>query len=475
MRSAQHRQGYSTTKDLTEGPLLKNIILFTLPIIATELLQLLFNAADIVVVGNYASETALAAVGSTGALINLIINLIMGLCVGAGVYVAKYFGSKDEQGVHEVVHTSMLTAIIGGIIFGLFGFFFAKIFLGWMDTPANVIEQASLYVKIYFVGVPFIVVYNFGASILRSVGDTKNPLIFLIIAGVINVILNLIFVIFLHMDVAGVAWATVISQVVSCILVVIHLSRVDDCHKFEFKKLKIYKDKFKEILLVGIPAGVQGSMFSISNVIIQSSINSFGDIVMSGNAAAANIEGFVYIGMNSFHQTALTFVGQHIGAKKEGKIKSIALLCSACVLIIGLVLGIGAYLLGEPLLSLYAEGENEALVIQYGLKRMAIISTTYCICGIMDVFSGLLRGINKSISSMIISLLGVCGIRILWIYTVFKANRDLTVLYLSYPISWLISIAAQITLFVIAYALLMKRARARDEIEKKGDESIEVA
>lgn len=463
------------TKDLTTGPLLKNIILFTLPIIATGTLQLLFNAADIIVVGNYASNTALAAVGSTSALINLIVNLIMGLSVGAGVSVARCFGSKDEQGVHEVVHTSILTAIIGGVVFGCIGFFLAGIFLRWMDTPANVIEQSTLYVKIYFLGVPFMVVYNFGASILRSVGDTKHPLIFLVIAGVANVLLNLVFVIVLKMDVAGVACATAIAQVISCTLVLLYLTRVEDCHRLNFKKLKIYGEKFKKMLVVGIPAGVQGSLFSISNVIIQSSINGFGDIVMSGNAAAGNIEGFVFTAMNSFHQAALTFVGQHVGAKKEGRIKNITLLCTCCVTAVGLIMGIGAFLLGRPLLGLYAEGEYEASIIEYGLKRMSIVSTTYFICGIMDVFSGILRGMGKSVSAMIISLTGVCGFRVLWIFTVFAAHKTIGVLYLSYPISWLISITAQMILFAFSYRAMMKRVRARERRLAKEAELIKTA
>jgi putative MATE family efflux protein len=454
-KQARARVRADGTVDLTEGSLFKNIIKFTVPIIITGVLQLLFNAADIVVVGRYASDTALAAVSSTGALINLIVNLLMGLSVGAGVCVARCFGSRDERGMHEVVHTSMLVAMVGGVIFGLIGFFFARIFLVWMGTPDNVIDQASLYVKIYFVGVPFSVVYNFGAAILRSVGNTKRPLLFLIIAGIINVICNLFFVMVLEMDVAGVAWATAISQIISCVLVVAHLLRVKGSHRFIFTKMKIYGDKLKQIIIVGLPAGIQGSLFSVSNVLIQSSINSFGDIAMSGNGVAGNIEGFVYITMNSFHQTALTFTGQHIGARKQERIKSITAICLLCVAVVGLLLGNGAYLLGRPLIGIYEPGRDD--VAAFGLTRMSIVSTTYFICGLMDVFSGILRGMGKSISSMIITLICVCGIRVAWIYTAFAVSLTLLTLYLSYPISWLICVVAQAILFIFAYRSMLRR------------------
>ena len=409
-------------------------------------------------VGRFASDTALAAVTSTGALINLIVNFAMGLSVGSGVCMAKCFGSKDEKGMEETVHTSMLTALIGGLVFGVIGFIFSKYFLVWMDTPANVIDQATLYVRIYFVGVPSSIIYNFGAAILRAVGDTRRPLYFLVTAGVINVLFNLAFVLLLGMDVDGVAWATVISQVVSSALVVIYLLKVKDCHRLVIKKLRIVKDKFRHILSVGLPAGVQGSLFSISNVIIQSSINSFGDVAMSGNGAAGNIEGFVYISMNAFHPTALSFTGQHIGAKKAGRIGKIALLCLSCVTVVGLVLGIGAYLLGGPLLSIYVG--NNAEVIGYGITRLSYISSIYFICGLMDVFSGLLRGLDRSLEATIITLVCVCGLRIVWIYTVFAANRTLDILYLSYPVSWGICVMAQAAMFAFAYAKAKKKEKA---------------
>lgn len=453
------------TADLTKGNLLTNIIKFTIPIILTGILSLLFNAADVAVVGNFASNTALAAVGATGALNNLIINLILGLSVGAGVCVARCFGAKDDKGMSEVVHTSMLTAIIGGIIFGAIGVIFGRIFLEWMATPDNVIDQSTTYIRIIFCGVPFMVVYNFGASILRSVGNTKQPLYYLVIAGVINVLLNLFFVLVLKRDVDGVALATIISQFVACVLVVRYLVKVNGPHKLYFKKLKIYGKRLRDIVIIGLPAGLQGSVFSISNILIQSSINSFGDIVMSANTAAGNIEGFVYTAMNSFHQTALTFVGQHIGAKKEYRIKNICLICVACVSVVGLVLGLGVYLLGPQLLSLYAKPEIRDDVIKYGLIRMSWIAAPYFLCGIMDTLSGILRGINKSVESMVLTLFFACGFRIFWIYTVFAANRTLSVLYMSYPISWALCIIFEALLFVISYGKMMKKVRLQQQTE----------
>lgn len=447
-----------TTADLTTGNLLTNIIKFTIPIILTGILQLLFNAADIAVVGNFANNTALAAVGATSALNNLVVNLILGLSVGAGVCVARCFGAKDDKGVFEVVHTAMLTAVIGGIVFGAIGVCCCKTFLQWMSTPDNVIDQSTTYIRIIFCGVPFMVVYNFGASILRSVGNTKQPLYYLVTAGVINVFLNLFFVLVLKRDVDGVAYATIISQFVSCVLVVRYLIKVNGPHKLYVKKLKIYGRRLRDIAVIGLPAGLQGSVFSISNVLIQSSINGFGDVVMSANTAAGNIEGFVYTSMNAFHQTALTFVGQHIGAKKERRIKNIFWICIACVSVVGLTLGLGAYLLGSPLLSLYAKEEIRNDVIKYGLIRLSWVSAPYLLCGVMDTLSGLLRGIGKSVEAMVLTLFFACGFRIFWIYTVFAKYHTLSVLYASYPISWALCIVFEALLFWVSYKKMLKKA-----------------
>lgn len=468
--SSDKRKRVAVSVDLTQGPLIKRIILYTLPIIATGLLQLLFNAADLVVVGNSTNDTALPAVGATGSLVNLIVNLLIGLSVGAGVCAAKYYGARDENSMHELVHTAIPTAAIGGIIFGAVGFVFAGTFLKWMDTPDNIIEQSTLYVRIYSIGIPFSIVYNFGAAILRSVGDTTRPLIFLVIAGVVNVLFNLSFVFIFHMDVDGVATATAISQALSAVMVIVYMMRIKESHRFTPRKMRFYKDKFLKILVIGLPAGIQGSLFSISNVIIQKSINAFGSAVISGNTSASNIEGFVYIGMNAFHQTALNFTGQHIGAKKYGRLKRIILLCLLSVSVVGIVLGMGLYLLGAPLLNIYSPGKDE--IIAHGLLRLKYICLPYFLCGVMDVVSGLLRGMGYSISSMIITLACVCGFRILWIYTVFAnpAYHNMTTLLISYPISWILCCIVQGGLLLFAYIRLIKRAKRESLQEQLAEE-----
>ena len=448
--------------DLTQGPLFKNIVLYTIPIIITSVLQLLFNAADIVVVGRAKNEAALPAVGATSALLNLLVNLLIGLSIGAGVLAARYFGSRDEKSMHELVHTSIPMATIGGIIFGIIGFCFANVFLGWMDTPQEILAQATLYVKIYCIGIPFSIVYNFGAAILRSVGDTTRPLIFLVIAGILNVLFNLMFVLGFNMDVDGVATATIISQAISAVLVLGYMMRIRDSHRFQPKKMKIYKDKFLSILAIGLPAGIQGSFFSISNVIIQRGINSFGPDAIAGNTAAVSIEGFVFTSLDAFYQTALNFTGQHIGAKKYGRIKKIILLCLASVTVLGLVLSLTAMLLAHPLVKIYVP-ENEA-AIQIGVMRLQYLLVTYVVCGIMDVFSGMLRGMGYSTSSMLITLICVCGLRIVWIFTIFAVPEyhALNVLYLSYPISWVLCVLVQAALFLFVYFRLMKRVRREE-------------
>ena len=452
------------TNDLTEGNLFKKVIQFALPLILTGVLQLFFNAADVVVVGNFATPTALSAVGSTTALINLIVNMLLGLSVGAGVVVANAFGSKDDKSMEETVHTAMLSAVIGGFILLAIGQIFSERILVLMGTPSDVIDQASLYVRIYFIGIPFTAVYNFGAAILRAVGDTKRPLYFLIISGIINVVFNLFFVIVFKMDVAGVATATVISQVISSVLVVIYLTRVNSSHKLVFKNLRIVGKTFRRILFIGFPAGLQGSIFSISNILIQSGINSFGSVAMAGVAASANIEGFIYTAMNAFHHTTINFVGQHIGAKKVERIKNIAWVCLIYVTSVGLIFGLMNYLLGRFLLSLYVSGEESYVneVIKYGLIGLKSKGLFLFICGIMEVMSGLLRGMGKSLSAMIMTLTCVCGIRVLWLYTVFAVRKELAVLFLSYPVSWLVCIIGETIAFLVIYKRLLKTS---DKIE----------
>ena len=445
---------------MLQGPLLKNIILYTIPIILTSWLQLLFNAADLVVVGQANGSNSLAAVGATGAITNLIINLFIGLSVGAGVGVAHGLGSGDDEAVHRTVHTAIPAAIISGVFLTIVGVALSKTFLVWMDTPKenDVLKLATRYMQIYFGGMVFNMVYNFAASILRAAGDTKSPLMYLGLAGVINVGLNLIFVLAFGMNVEGVALATIISQAVSAVLVVRKLMhRTDACH-LELKKMRIYGPQLSKMIRIGLPAGIQGSMFSISNVMIQSSINSFGDIVMSGNTAAANLEGFVFTAMNAFHQTAVNFTGQNVGARQYDRVKKILWTCLGCVAATGAVLGLSLYGFGRPLLGIYISDSQQA--IEYGLIRLGYICAVYFICGLMDVSTGALRGMGSSIVPMIISVLGVCGVRLLWIATVFNAYHTTDCLYLSYGVSWTITFAAQFIAFWMLYKQHTKRAES---------------
>ena len=445
---------------MLQGPLLKNVILYTVPIILTSWLQLLFNAADLVVVGQANGSNSLAAVGATGAITNLIINLFIGLSVGAGVGVAHGLGSGDDESVHRTVHTAIPAAIVSGIFLTIVGVALSETFLVWMDTPTenDVLKLATLYMQIYFGGMVFNMVYNFAASILRAAGDTKSPLIFLGLSGLINVGLNLIFVLACGMNVEGVALATVISQAVSAVLVVITLMRRTDACKLELKKMRFYGPQLRKMIGIGLPAGIQGSMFSISNVMIQSSINSFGDIVMSGNTAAGNLEGFVFTAMNAFHQTAVNFTGQNVGARQYDRVKKILWTCLACVGVTGLVLGLGMYAFGPQLLSIYITDSQEA--IQYGLVRLGYICAVYFLCGLMDVSTGALRGMGSSIIPMIISVLGVCGVRLLWIGTVFQIYHTTDCLYLSYGVSWVITFLAQFISFWMVYKKHTKRAES---------------
>ena len=423
--------------DMCNGPIFGKLLVFALPLMLSGILQLLFNAADIVVVGKFSGSHALAAVGSTGALINLFVNVFIGFSIGTNVLVAQYFGARDEKNVHETVHTSILLGIVGGFILIAAGMVFAKPMLEWMDTPEDVLSHAVLYMRIYFIGMPAMLVYNFGAAILRAIGDTRRPLYYLLSAGVINVILNLFFVIVLDMGVAGVATATVISQVVSAILIVRCLMHSDGIYRLDLHALKIHKTKMVHIAKIGLPAGVQGAVFSLSNVLIQSSVNSFGSIAMAGNTAAGNIEGFVYTSMNAVYQTALSFTSQNVGGRRQDRIPKIVFQCLAIVTVVGAVLGNLAYQCGPFLLNIYS---SDPEVIQYGMSRMQIICQWYFLCGIMDVAVGILRGMGYSMMPMLVSLAGACGLRVLWIFTVFVWKHSLFVLYLSYPITWTLAV-----------------------------------
>lgn len=437
--------------DMVSGPILKNVIAYTIPIIFTGILQLLFNAADLIVVGQFCGSISVAAVGATTSITNLIVNLFVGLSIGTGVTVAQSLGANDRGKTHRIIHTAIPTALVGGAILTIIGVGFSEKFLQLMNTPIDVLPFSALYMKIYFGGIIFMMLYNFCASILRATGDTKSPLVFLTIAGVINVILNMIFVIFFDMNVAGVALATTISQGVSAILVVIALVKRNDACKLHFSKIKFYKDEFFQILKIGLPAGIQGSLFSISNVIIQSSINSFGSAVVSGNAASLNIEGFIYIVLNAFHQTTLNFTGQNIGANKYRRAKKVFIVCLVAVFVVGVVLSLTLYLLGPQLLSIYITDSQEA--IECGLVRMTCLFIPYFLLGLMDVSGGGLRGMGASVAPMIISVIGVCGFRIGWIYTIFQLPQFHTPewLYHSYTISWGITFVAQTIAYFIIY------------------------
>ena len=457
MRRRHRRRSRGYEIDMCNGPLFGKILIFAVPLMLSGMLQLFFNAADIIVVGQFVGHTALAAVGSTGSLINLLVNVFVGLSVGTNVLVARYYGARDAKHLHETVHTSVLTSVLSGTALIVIGLILAEPLLTLMGTPDDVLDQAALYMRIYFVGMPASMLYNFGAAILRAVGDTKRPLYFLFISGIVNVILNLVLVLVFHLGVAGVAIATVTSQVISAVLVALCLIKTDAPYRLELKKLRIHKSKLLEIIKIGLPAGMQGAVFSISNVLIQSSINSFGSTVMAGSTAASNIENFVYTAMNALYQTALSFTGQNVGGGKYNRIGKIMRICVLDVTAIGILLGGGAYLCGSTLLSIYT---SDPQVIQYGLERMMFVCLPYFLCGIMDTLVGSLRGMGYSIMPMIVSLTGACALRIVWIMTIFQMNPTLSTLFLSYPVSWFVTALAHFICYLIVHHRFMKKHAA---------------
>lgn len=444
-------------KDMLHGPLLGSIITYTIPIILASVLQLLFNAADLVVVGRFRGSLSVGAVGATGSLTTLIISLFIGLATGAGVNVAHAIGSRDEKMQHRMVHTSLLVALIGGVVLSIVGVCFAENFLVMMGTPENILPLSTIYMRVYFSGMTFTMIYNFSSAILRAAGDTKSPLIYLAIAGVLNVALNVVFVVGFHMNVEGVALATIISQAVSATLVVRALCRRTDGCRLELKKLRIYKKAFLKILAFGIPAGLQSSVFSISNVLIQSSVNSFGDVFMSGNAAASNIEGFVYTSMNAFSQTSLNYTGQNVGARQYDRVKKILWICVICTGITGIALGGAAYLCAPWLLQIYITDSTQA--IADGILRMSFVCLPYFLCGMMDATTGSLRGLGSSVLPMVISVMGACVLRVVWIYTVFQIPQFHTPqgLLISYPISWILTFSCQMVAFMIVLRKHIKK------------------
>lgn len=447
VKEKQRKPPRSHEIDMVHGPLFGKLLLFALPLMLSGILQLLFNAADIIVVGKFAGDESLAAVGSTGSLINLLTNLFIGMSVGANVVAAQFYGSGQRDRISDTIHTSVFLSLVCGVAMSVIGILLSGQMLVWMSSPDDVIGLASIYLRIYFLGMPAVMVYNFGSAILRAAGDTRRPLYFLMLAGVVNVVLNLVFVIGFRLGVVGVAAATVISQIISAVLVLWCMMR-DEELQFSLRELHCSKEILKRIVRIGIPAGIQGTVFSLSNVVIQSAINSFGKIVVAGNAAAANIEGFVYVAMNSMYQTALTFIGQNYGAGEKKRILRVLFYCQGIVIVIGTLLGNAAVFFGRELLSIYSDTKA---VIEDGLIRMQYICRFYALCGVMDVMVGALRGIGYSVMPMIVSLVGACGLRLLWIATVFQMDRTMGTLYLSYIVTWAITAAVHVVCFAVAY------------------------
>lgn len=430
--------------DMCNGSILDKLVSFSIPLMLSGILQLLFNAVDIIVVGQFTGNEALAAVGSTTALINVFVNLFIGISLGASVLAARFYATGQEKEMSETVHTSITLALISGIAMGIIGVIAAKGALELMDTPDNVLNLSTLYMRIYFMGMPFFMLYNYGAAILRAVGDTKRPLLFLIISGATNVLLNLLLVIQFHLGVAGVAIATVISQCISCILVLRCLYISDGSYQLRFNKLGMKTRYVKQIFQIGIPAGIQSTIINFSNVLLQSSVNSFGSVAMAGYTAANNILGFLYVSVNSITQVCMSFTSQNYGVRKFKRMDKVLLECLGLTVIVALVLGGGSYLFGAELMHIYTKSTK---VIECGVDIMLYTTVTYFLCGIMDLLPGALRGMGHSTVPMILSVIGTVGTRIVWIYVIFPCHRSLDFLFISYPVSWLLTIVMQVICF----------------------------
>lgn len=439
--------------DMCNGSIMDKLISFSIPLMLSGILQLLFNAVDIIVVGRFAGSQALAAVGSTTALINVFTNLFIGVSLGANVLAARFYASGRKKEMSETVHTSILFALLSGIVMVFVGLFFSRAALELMDTPADVIDQSALYMQIYFAGMPFFMLYNYGAAILRAVGDTKRPLFFLVIAGGVNAGLNLFLVIVLHLGVAGVAIATVIAQMISCILVLRCLYQSTGSYQLRISRLTLKWTYLKQIFQVGIPAGIQSTVINFSNVLLQSSVNSFGSVAMAGYTAANNIFGFLFAAVNSITQACMSFTSQNYGVGKWKRMDRVLLNCMLLTVIVSLVLGGGSYLFGPELLRIYT---SDAAVIQCGMEILLYTTVTYFMCGIMDLFPGALRGMGCSAVPMLLSVIGTVGTRVVWIFMVFPKYRSLDILFISYPASWLVTIALQ----VVCYYFVRKKVKS---------------
>ena len=448
---------HSSEIDMCSGPLVGNLLRFSLPLMASGILQLLFNAADIIVLGQFASSSAMAAVGATSSLNSLMVNLFLGLSIGCSVVMAHSYGAQDWRRVQDTVHTAILLALFCGAALILLGLPLLPVLLGWMDTPADLMDQSVLYMRIVFLGMPAMMAYDFGAGILRAIGDTRRPLFFLTAAGITNACLNVFFVLVFHMDVAGVALATSISQYLSAGLILRCLARPGTRYQLHPRQLRLHKATLLQILRVGLPAGIQSVVFSVSNVLIQSSINSFGTLAVAGSTAAANIENFVYTAMQSVYQAALNFTSQNIGAGKKERVPLILRDCLLLVAVIGAVLGGLAVLFGRQLLSIYT---SDLQVLPYGIDRIRVVCLTYLLCGLMDVACGVVRGMGAAVTPTVVSLTGACGLRIVWIFTVFGSMHSLFVLYLSYPVTWIVTFTMHMVCFVWFYRRLRRSGAA---------------
>ena len=446
--------------DMCHGPLFSRLIVFAIPLILSGILQLLFNAADIIVVGRFTGSHALAAVGSTSSLINLLVNLFIGVSVGANVLLGRYYGAQDYKNASETVHTAMVTAIVGGVIMIIAGVLLARPLLEMMGTPQDVLSLSVLYMRIYFIGMPAFMVYNFGAALLRALGDTKRPLYFLTVAGVVNVIFNLFFVIVLHMGVAGVAIGTVVSQFISCVLVLRCLHHSEGSYQLRFSKLTIKSFYLKQIFQVGVPAGIQSTVINLSNALLQSSVNSFGSTAMAGYTAANNIFGFLYISVNSITQSCMSFTSQNYGVRKTKRMDKILIDCIILSFVFSFTLGCGAYFFGNELLRLYT---SDPKVIQCGIEILAYTTVPYFCCGLMDLFPGALRGMGHSGVPMILSIIGTVGTRIVWIFGLFPNHRSLSFLFISYPVSWILTILMQVICFYFVRKKVHKTILSADK------------